>query len=140
MKNLVLLFLLLSLSSCELIVVGTRTQLVVPDKVEYNQNTALGTIYLFKAELDSNNVPAASQYLKKDNGDTYLAIERYEKFYEIHRIRRMISSSEITDIKSEMSIPNQMKYRIEFDFRRKLSFTTLKVKNYWFITDMDSYE
>ncbi len=140
MKKIVLIMLMLGISSCELVVIGTRANIALPDRVEYNQKTALGAIYLFKAELDSNNVPAASQLLIKENGDTYLAIERYEKFYEINRFRRMMSSNEITDIKSEMEISNTIKYKIEFGFRRKVMFTALKIKNNWFITNMDSYE
>lgn len=140
MKKIVLIMLMIGLSSCELIVIGTRANIESPVRVEYNQKTALGTIYLFKAELDSNNVPAASQLLIKESGDAYLAIERYEKFYDINRFRRMMLSSEITDIKTEMENSNTIQYKIEFGFRRKLLFTSLKVNNNWFIINMDSYE
>jgi hypothetical protein len=127
-------------TSCELIVIGTKADTNLTEIIEYNQKSALGTIYLFKAELDSNNVPAASQMLKKPDGDTYLAIERYERFYDIHRYRRMISSREITDISSVVLSPDRMRYNLEFDFRRKLYFTALKIENIWFITEMGNHE
>jgi len=127
-------------TSCELIVIGTKADTTLPEIIEYNQKSALGTIYLFKAELDSNNVPAASQMMKKPDGNTYLAIERYERFYDIHRFRRMISSREITDISSVVLSPDRMRYNLEFDFRRKLYFTALKIENIWFITEMGNHE
>lgn len=127
-------------TSCELIVIGTKTDTTLPEVIEYNQKSALGTIYLFKAELDSNNVPAASNMLKKPDGNTYLAIERYERFYDIHRFRRMISSREITDISSVVLSPDRMRYNLEFDFRRKLYFTASKIENTWFITEMGNHE
>ena len=127
-------------TSCELIVIGTKADTNLPEIIEYNQKSALGTIYLFKAELDSNNVSAASQMLKKPDGNTYLAIERYERFYDIHRYRRMISSREITDISSVVLSPDRMRYNLEFDFRRKLYFTALKIENTWFITEMGNHE
>ncbi|MBX3043582.1 MAG: hypothetical protein KIT33_03285 [Candidatus Kapabacteria bacterium] len=125
---------------CELVVVGTRADFATQNYVEFNQKSALGAIYLFKAELDSNNVPAASQMIKQEDGMAYLAIERYEKFYDIHRIKRMISLAEITDIKADTLSSNQMRYNLEFNFRRKLFFNALKVENNWFITDMGNYE
>lgn len=140
MRKIFFIVLLLSLSACELIIIGTRAPSITEEIIEYNQNSALGAIYLFKAELDSNNVPAASHLLKKQDGDNYLAIERYEKFYEIHRIKRMISTKEVTDVKSENYGVNSVKYNLEFDFRRRLFFTALKIDNNWFITDMGSHE
>lgn len=121
---------------CELIIIGTKSNVQIAEIVEYNQKTALGTIYLFKAELDSNNVPAASQLMKQSDGKSYLAIERYEKFYDIHRFRRIMAMSEITDISSEAISGDKMKYNLEFNFRKKLYFNALKVENNWYITEV----
>lgn len=141
MKNWIfILFLSLFNTGCELIVIGTRAIPETREIVEYNQKSALGTIYLFKAELDSNNVPAASNFIRKSDGDKYLAIERYERFYDIHRVRRMISSHEITDIKFDSFRNDMLVYKLEFNFRRKLYFNALKIDNDWYITDMGNYE
>jgi hypothetical protein len=127
-------------TGCEIFTIGTKSFAPVKEIVEYNQNSALGTIYLFKAELDSNNVPAATQLIAKPEGEYYLAFERYEKFYDIFRIKRMISNTEITKIDTESQSGNQIKYALEFNYKRKVLFTTLRIENNWYITEVGNNE
>ena len=139
-KIVIIILFSIYVSGCELIVIGTKADINMPELVSFDQNSALGAIYLFKAELDSNNVPAATQLIAKPEGTAYLALERYEKYFDIYRIKRMISSREITHINSDTLTGGRMKYNLEFDYLRKMYFTALKIENNWYITEMGSYE
>ncbi len=138
-RKLVVIIFTVLLNSCELIVIGTKTTPQVKEFVDYNQKTPLGTIYLFKAELDSNNISAASELLAASDG-RFLAYQRYEKFDEVSRFKRMMSLKEITDVEGDKISENLYKYKLEFDYRRTVTFVTNKISNNWFITDMEGYE
>lgn len=130
----------LTLAGCELIVIGIRQPTTDKLFVDYSRNSAIGTIFLFKAELDSNNVPAASDYFIKPDGNYYSAYEKYEKFYDIFRVKRMISATEITEVKTDTLTNSKFKYKLEFDYRRKLFFTAIKIENSWYISEVENYD
>jgi len=119
------------LTSCELIVIGSKKA----PPIEINQNSALGAIYLFKTELDSNNVPAATQILADPKGNVYLAFEKYEMYDEIARIGRIISHKPITSVKTDSLTATSYRINMEFDYIKAISFTTAKIQNNWYIVD-----
>jgi len=127
-------------TGCELITIGTKSETKVFDFFDYNQKSSLGAIYLFKTELDSNNVSAASDLIAQKDGTKLLAIERYEKYFDIYRIKRMITMNEITEVDADTLSSVKLKYNMEFGYRRLISFTALKIENSWFITEMGNYE
>ncbi len=131
---------ILFFTGCELITIGTRQVNVSDNIFDYNQKSSIGTIFLFKIELDSNNVSAASDLIAKEDGTKYLAIERYEKYYDIFRMKRMMNNKVLTDYYVDSLANNKMKYDMEINYRKILSFTTIKINNLWFISEMGKYE
>jgi hypothetical protein len=119
----------LLLGGCELFVIGTKKEPVV----EVNQNSALGAIYLFKAELDSNNIRAATEVFANPNGKPILAIEKYEMFDELDRIRRLIGSKPITLVETDSLSLSTLRVNMEFDYLRTVKFTTAKISDNWYI-------
>ncbi len=120
------------LTSCELIVIGTKRQEIF----EINQNSPIGTIFLFKAELDSSNIHAASQLLAHPNGMKYLAYEKYELFDDITRLKNIISHKPVTLVKADTISVNHCKVTVELDYLKTLQFTTSKLDDKWFITSI----
>lgn len=117
------------LSSCELIVISSKKN----QSIDISQNTPLGVVYLFKTELDSNNIPGAAQTLASPSGVKYLALEKYELYDEVARIKRMIGSSPVTRIKTDSISSSSFRFNVEFDYLRTMSFTTAKIKENWYI-------
>lgn len=118
------------LSSCELIIISAKRNTV---SIDISQNTPLGVIYLFKTELDSNNIPGAAQTLASPNGAKLLAYDRYELYDEVARIRRLIGSYPVTHIKTDSLSDTSYRFNVEFDYLKTMSFTTEKIKENWYI-------
>ncbi len=128
-----LIFILVSmeiLTACELITIGAKRQEII----EISQRTPVGTIFLFKAELDSSNIPAATQLLAHPNGNKYLAYEKYELYDDIARLGYIISNKPVTHIKADSLSDNHCKVTVELDYLKTLHFTTAKLEDKWFIT------
>jgi hypothetical protein len=123
------------LSSCELIVIGT------PKKetryIDISQRNAFGTILLFKTELDSNNVPAATDVLAKDITKKYLAIDKIEFYDEVNRIGRIISKKNITKYTTDTISKDLYRLNLEFNYRKQISFTTTKIDSSWYIISVN---
>lgn len=138
MKNTILIILILiTVYGCELIVIGNPNQ--TPKIIEINQKSPVGAVYLFKTELDSNNIPAATQILAAENGSFYLAYEKYEMYYDIDRLRRIISKKPITNINIDTVAKNQQKFNFEFDYLQNMTFTTKKINDEWYIIDISNW-
>ena len=132
MKNIkYIILVLLVLSGCELITIGSKK----PKPIEVSQKTPIGTVLLFKTELDSNNIPAATRILAKSDGKQFLAIQKYELYDEVARLQRLISNKKITAVKSDSLTESSYKVRVELDYLKSISFTTSKIKDFWYITD-----
>ncbi len=122
----------LFLAGCELFVIGSKTP---PKKiVNFDRQTALGTVYLFKAELDSNNLPGATDVLASRSAVKYLPVERHAMQWDVARLRRKIAMMPVTDVRSDTITPASMKIKVEFDYLRTFYFTTSKISNEWYIT------
>ncbi len=131
-KILLIMFAVL-VSGCEVFVIGGRHK--QKEVVDFDQKTPLGAVYLFKTELDSNNIPAATQILANPKGVKYLAIEQYEMYDEIARINRLIAMKPITSYKLDTLGENSYKIDVEFDYLQNIGFRTRKIDDYWYITD-----
>ncbi len=131
MNKIFVIFTVLLISGCEVFVIGAKEQ--KREVIDYNQKTPLGAVYLFKTELDSNNIPAATQILANPKGEKYLAIEQYEMYDEIARINRLIALKPITSYKLDTLPDNQMRINIELDYLKYMGFTTRKIDDYWYI-------
>jgi len=130
-KGLVLIFLLSVLSGCELWVIGGGPR---QELIEINQQSSIGVVYLFKAELDSNNVKGATEVLAQPSGNFYLAIEKYELFDEMKRMARVIGHKEITDFKTDTLSETNHKIIVNFDYITEVSFNASKIRENWYIT------
>lgn len=130
-KAVALILLFVGLSGCELWVIGSAP---MEKAIEVNQQSSIGAIYLFKAELDSNNLRGASEVLAQPTGDFYLAIEKYEMFEEIQRLARIIGHKEITDFKTDTLTETNHRITVNFDYITEVSFTASKISDNWYIT------
>lgn len=137
MKIVAIIFSVL-LTGCELIVIGNPS--TGPKVVEINQESPVGAVYLFKAELDSNNIPAASQILANPNGNYYLAYEKYEMYYDIKRLHRIISNKPITSVNIDTLSNNNRTYRFVFDYLETMSFTTKKINDEWYVVNISHWK
>ncbi len=120
-----------ALTSCELYVIGNN----VPKPIPINQSSSISVIYLFKTELDSNNIRGASQVLARPNGNYYLAIEKYEMFLEIDRIKRILANKSITDFRTDTLSPDIHRVIVQFDYITIVDFKTQKIDDNWYIVD-----
>lgn len=130
-KGIILILLISSLTGCELWVIGGGPREKV---IEVNQNTSIGAVYLFKAELDSNNVRGATEVLAQPTGSFYLAIEKYELYEEMERLARIIGQKQITNFKTDTLSETNHKITVNFDYITEVSFTTSKISDNWYIT------
>ncbi|MFH1052376.1 MAG: hypothetical protein V1779_15755 [bacterium] len=131
MKKGLIFILLMVLSGCELWVIGGGPREKV---IEINQQSSIGVVYLFKAELDSNNVKGATEVLAMPSGGFFLAIEKYELFEEMERLARIIGQKTITDFKTDTLSETNHKIIVNFDYITEVSFTTSKISDNWYIT------
>lgn len=119
------------LSGCELYIIGTKKEKII----EVNQQSSLGVVYLFKYELDSNNIRGATEVLAQPSGIFYLAIEKYEMFEEMERLARIIGKKPITDYKTDTLSETSHKITVHFDYLTEVNFTANKISNNWYITE-----
>ena len=132
MKKIILILIFtLTFSGCELYVIGTKQE----KPIDIDQNSSIGVVYMFKTELDSNNLRGASQVLAPEVGDYYLAIERYDMFEEINRIQRIIAEKPITSFMTDTLSEYAHNIVVHFDYLTEVNFTTKKISNNWYITD-----
>ncbi len=132
-KSIFSLLLILLIGGCELIVIGSKAKPVVA----IDRTSPVGTVYLFKTELDSNNVAAATEILARPNGTEYLALEQYELYNEVARIGRIIRDLPVTDVKTDSLKPDLYRVNIEFDYIRPMKFSTLLINNDWYIVQYE---
>lgn len=102
-----------------------------------NRSSAVGSVLLFKTELDSNNIPAAADILANPNGSKFLAVERVEYYDELYRIKNIINKRPVTWIKDDTLSPIERKLEIEFGYLKKFRFTTSKIDSNWYILNWE---
>lgn len=99
--------------------------------------TARGTVMLFKAELDNNNIAAATRILARDSGVPYLAIEKYEMQNEIARLGRRLANRDITALSVDTLSTEKYKLHTEFSWIKEVTFTTVRMDGLWYIVSID---
>lgn len=124
------------LNSCEVFRIGEAPKVrVVQPKAD--QNSPFGAVYLFKNELDTNNVAAAAQILAKIEGSKYLAMEKVEMYDEVARIGRLIEKKPITNVVTSVKSSTAQNLSVEFDYIQILTFSTVKIGENWFISGIE---
>lgn len=132
MKKILILLILIGLSSCELIVLTSKKK---NKAMELSQRTPVTTVFLFKSELDSNNIKAASELLLQSNGAPYMAIQKYELFDELSRLKRIIGGKPVTSYAADSLSPVNYTVKMEIDYLKLMTFSAMKVNDAWFITN-----
>lgn len=132
MKHTLVIVSFLAFAGCEVFTVGSKR----PPVQEINQRSAVGAVYLFKSELDSNNAQAATEVLARPNGNQLLAIEKYELYDEMNRLGRLIAKKPITLTRTDTISTTMQHVKLEFDYQKKMTFTTQKIADSWFIVDI----
>jgi hypothetical protein len=130
MNKAVLLLLVMVLTGCELIIIGNERK---PKPIDVNQKSAIGAVLLFKLELDSNNIPAATGILASPQGRRFLAIEKYELYDEVARLGRKIANRNVTSLKTDTLSGSTYNIVLELNYSKSLSFTTSKINDNWYI-------
>lgn len=119
------------ITGCELFVIGPE---IKPKKViNIDQTTALGAIYVFKTELDSNNSPGAAEVIAAPDGKKLLAIERYYMYWEMDRMKRLIADMPVTYVRIDTVEISRHEIEIEFDYLKRYSFTAAQLGDSWYI-------
>ncbi|MBU3741312.1 MAG: hypothetical protein FGM24_03390 [Candidatus Kapabacteria bacterium] len=121
----------MALAGCEVFVIGGTARAPV---VEISQRSAAGVVHLFKAELDSNNMAAATELIIHSSGRKLLAIEKYEMRDELARWRRLLVQKPITSFRIDTVETDVHDVDAVFDRIRHVSFSTRRVNDSWFIT------
>lgn len=125
---------LLALASCEIFVIKAPPK-EQKQRIELSQRAPLSVVYLFKAELDSNNIFGAMNLIASPDKTKYLAEQRYERISDLSRLRRILNSKQITDYKLD-SITNDIAIvHLELNWLEKINFVAAKIDSNWYVTD-----
>ncbi|HYF03273.1 MAG TPA: hypothetical protein VEC36_07845 [Patescibacteria group bacterium] len=124
------------MNGCEVFRIGAEPK---PVPLKADQNSPFGAVYLFKKELDTNNASAAAQILAKPKGERYLAIEKVEMYDEVARIGRLINNMPITNVSASVVSGSEQFLKVEFDYFRIMTFSTVKIGENWFISGISEW-
>ena len=122
------------LLGCELFVIGGGGPRTVV--IERNQKSAVGVVHLWKAELDSNNLPAVTELMRHASGRKYLAVERYELADDLERWRMIMSGKPITSTATDTLSPTSLVVRAKVDYIRDVTFSTVSQEGTWYVTSV----
>ncbi len=136
MKYFITILCTLFFTGCELFVFGTKRTY----EPEPTRETSVGTVYLFKAELDSANARAAAGLLVTTSGDPILAIERYEMEDDIARLGRILFQMPITQVKTDTLSKTNHRLRCEFNYMKNITFSAMRIRDKWFITEIQGLQ
>lgn len=136
MKKIALILVIaLSVSACEMFVIGSKKKPEIP----LDQTSPIGTVMLFKVKLDSNIIQDAAALMLKNSGQQYLAIEKVELFDDLKRLGRIIANRKITRHTTDTLSTDYCIVNMEFDYLYNYKFNTKIIKNKWFITGYKRY-
>jgi hypothetical protein len=126
----------LTLSSCELFVVGSSA----PRRaiIERSQRSSVGVVHLWSAELDSSSTTAATELMVHSSGRKLLAVEKYELTDELARWKRLLSGKPITSWTTDTTTASMHVIDAVYDHLRTVRFTTIAVDNVWYISRVDN--
>ncbi len=131
MKKLIFILLTILLNACEIIQIGEKPQEV--KTIIIARENPVGAVLLFKAELDSNNIPAATEYLATPTGHRILAIDKLNIYDELPMLRNKLKGLDISNIYQQSLDDNLIRVNIEFSYIRNLICDTKKIDSLYFI-------
>ena len=134
MRRLLIIALSVAVTGCELFVIGgggPKTPVI-----ERNQQSALGVVYLWKAELDSNNLTAVTELMRHPTGRQFLAVERYDLADDLDRWRVIMGGKPITSTAVDTLSDNSHTVRAKVDYIRDVTFHTVRQDADWYVTSV----
>lgn len=131
MKKSIFILLTILLNACEIIQIGEKPQEV--KTIIVARENPVGAVLLFKAELDSNNIPAATEYLATPTGHRILAIDKLNIYDELPMLKNKLKGLEISNIYQQNIEDNLVRINIEFSYIRNLICDTKKIDSLFFI-------
>ena len=134
-KNFIFISLLIALAGCELITIGVQKK-EKPIVISINQKSPEGVLLVLKTELDSNNIWGAAQVIAKQGGEKYSAEEKFNKHYDIYRIKRIFGNYPFNIIKSDTINTNTRNLQFEINYYKKYSMKAEKINDIWYIVDL----
>lgn len=129
----IILLLITFATACELIVIGTPP--VEQKPIYYTRESALGTVVLFIAEMDTNNIQAAAQIIDTSLPPRLNALDRYDMYYDLIGTKNYINDRDITGYVLDTLDENKIDVIVELNYTKKLFASTKKTDSIWFITD-----
>jgi len=128
-----LFIILILLSSCELIVIGE-----IPKEVKtitISRSNPVGTVLLFKTELDSNNIAAATDFIATPTGHKIMAVNKLDYYTELPMLRNKLKNLEISNIYEQHLDGNLIRVNVEFGYIRNLICDTKKLDSFYYIVN-----
>jgi hypothetical protein len=116
---------------CELIDISKK---ITTRHINLTQDTPEGLVYLFMAEIDSSNSRGATALICGNDGKSILAIDKYEMYEEIERLKRSVTFNPVTKMRFDTLSDKKMKVRMEIDYFKNYSFIAEKLDSTWFIS------
>lgn len=124
--------LIILLASCEIFTIGKPVK-KKKQAIDISRDTPTGAVMLFKYELDSNNIPAATRILADSTGKLYLALQQYELYEEVARVGRLIGRKKVMNMTKDSISPTMFKVNLSLDEGRDMLFTTTFISDMWYI-------
>lgn len=119
-------------ASCELVKIGSGNAGIINP----TQENAIGTVHLFKAELDSGNMIGASELFIHNSGKQMSAKDRYATFPQLERVSHSIKGKDIAYFTIDTLNPESYSIRCSFAYLNTLTFSLLKSDKAWFISEI----
>ncbi len=108
---------------------GERTKVI-----ERNQRTSVGVVYLWKAELDSNNLVALTELMRHASGRKLLATEKYDLADDLAHWQNVIGDKPITSSSVDTLSKTSHNVHATINKIRVVTFTTLFDTDAWYVS------
>lgn len=129
-----LLTTLIAASSCAVFEVGGGKRDPV---IERNQLSSVGVVYLWKAEIDSSNLTAASELMRHRSGRPLLASERYDLTDDLKRWKTLLQNKPITSAVADTVNDSTHTIRTKVDYIRNVTFSAVKTQGKWWVAKVE---
>jgi hypothetical protein len=123
--------LLFTVMGCEAFVIGSSKPAVI---IERSQRSAVGVVHLFKAELDTGNITAATELMRNEDGKPFLALEKYEMQEEVARWMNRLDGKTITGTSTDTVNASSMVVHATLNHIMVIDVATLRIDSVWYIT------
>jgi hypothetical protein len=126
---LMLIIATLMFTSCEVFTIKSK-KIVEEENVTYTQTTPIGTVKIFITELQNENYLAAVDLMLKENGETFIATEKYEATNDLARLKRYIDGKTLKKENVDKNI-----ITLEYTNGSKAVFYTIEKNKLFYITN-----